>query len=127
MSELQADEVDRRVEAAEALSRLGPHAADAVHALGRLLSDLSASVRKMAALALGRIGPSSLTVLAELVAALEDAHSGVRYRVVVALSEILRDSPQGRAWLYQVQGTVAGEAAYLLAGVMEHINTRPAA
>lgn len=127
IAELQAGEVARRIEAAEALARLGHHAADAVPALGRLLLDPNASARKMAALALGRIGTPALTALPELVVALEDAHAGVRLRVVVALGEILQGAPHARAWLYQVQGYVAGEAAYLLASVLDSLTVRPAA
>jgi HEAT repeat protein len=127
VAELQASEVDRRIEAAEALARLGHHAADAVAPLARLLRDPNASARKMAALALGQIGSSALAALPDLVSALEDAHSGVRHRAVVALGEILFHAPHARAWLYQVQGTVAGEAAYLLAGVLDTLASRAAA
>jgi HEAT repeat protein len=127
VAELQAGEVGRRIEAAEALARYGQHAADAVIPLARLLQDPNASARKMAALALGQIGSPALGALPDLVAALEDAHSGVRHRVVVALGEILRQAPHARAWVYQVQGTVAGEAAYLLASVLDTLAARPAA
>lgn len=124
VSELQASDINRRLVAAEALSRLGHHAAEAVTPLMGLLRDPDASARKLAALALGRIGQPSVTALPDLVAALEDSHSGVRHRVVVALGEILTQAPHARAWLYQIQGNVAGEAAYLLADILTH---RPAA
>lgn len=118
VGELHAPEIDRRLIAAEALSRLGYLAADAVIPLARMLQDPNVAVRKLAALALGRIGKPAVKALPDLVAALEDSHSGVRHRVVVALSEILYADPEARVWFYQVQGTVAGEAAYLLADIL---------
>jgi HEAT repeat protein len=127
IAELQAGEVARRIEAAEALAHLGHHAAEAVPSLARLLLDPNASARKMAALALGRIGSHAIAALPDLVIALEDAHAGVRLRVVVALGELLQHAPHARSWLYQVQGTVSGEAAYLLASVLDNLTARPAA
>lgn len=124
VGELHAADVERRIAAAEALARYGRLAAEAVLPLARMLQDASPSARKLAALALGRIGQPAVVALPELVAALEDGHSGVRHRVVVALAEILAEAPHARAWLYQVQGTVAGEAAYLLGDLLDK---RPAA
>ncbi len=118
VSELHASEVDRRLIAAEALARFGRHAAEAVTPLAQMLQDPNASARKMAALALGRIGKPAVLALPELVAALDDGHSGVRHRVVVALHEILNEAPHARTWLYQIQGNVVGEAAYLLAEIL---------
>jgi len=77
-----------RVNAAEALGRIGPTAATAIAALQESLEDELAEVRRTAAEALGRMGPAAKAAVPSLTRALRDKEPDVRGPAARALGRI---------------------------------------
>jgi len=82
---LGADEAATRLQAARALSRMGPPASDAIPALVRALNDPDVRVRNQAARALGQIGSEAVPAIPALV--------DVLYEPVETETAIAADSP----------------------------------
>ena len=76
---LQAEELQSRVEAAEALSQLGEEAQPAAPALARATGDVSEEVREYAVSALEDLGPPDPAQIAEIVEQLQDTCEDVAY------------------------------------------------
>lgn len=77
-----------REQAAEALGKLGPAAADAVPALARAMSDQEPRVQYEALLALGRLGPAAAAAVPDLKAIVENPQSNLRLGAIEALGAI---------------------------------------
>jgi vesicle coat complex subunit len=100
-------DADVRRSAADALSNIGPAAADAVPALAEALKDQDTGVRRSAADALSNIGPAAADAVPALAEALKDQDTGVRRSAAYALSNI---------------GPAAAEAVQVLADALKNQN-----
>jgi len=90
---LSSPEADLRRRACEQLAAIEDGAEEEVEAIGRLLQDKSAPVRRAAGHALARLGtPESVP---ELIRALEDSDWQVRFHAAVALEAITACRPSG--------------------------------
>jgi HEAT repeat protein len=88
VDQLKSPDVTKRIEAFEALRRLGPQAKAAVLPLSEALRDPSPATRWRAAITLGCIGPEAKAAVRQLADALKDDYYPARYYVAFALGEI---------------------------------------
>ncbi|UCG63712.1 MAG: HEAT repeat domain-containing protein [Deltaproteobacteria bacterium] len=88
------NESEVRMNAAEALGRIGPDANEAGPALIEALSDSDYAVRYSAAEALGEIGYDTKEAIRALIKALGDPDSDVRWRAASALGSIGLDAKE---------------------------------
>lgn len=90
-----------RVQAIDALGRMGPGAKEAVKALTAQLNDKAPSVRAHAAFALQSIGPAAAEATESLIKAVSDPDAHVRRMAINALSHVQADPKLAMAALGQ--------------------------
>jgi len=79
---------DESKEALDALGALGPRAAPAAKALGKMLTHKEAKIRGQAAKILGGLGEAARPVVATLARALKDKNPAVRAKAIDALGQL---------------------------------------
>jgi HEAT repeat protein len=107
-----------RMEAVEALGKIGPRAALVVPAIANALRDEDLSVRRSAAKALGQIGAGARPAIPALTTALADPEKDVRVEAVKALCLIGDPSEGVLAALQKALGDADDEVANESAGAL---------
>src|SRR4051812_26894853 len=81
-----------RLQAVAQLGLLGPRAHRSAAALGEILDDPHAQIRRLTAVALSEMGPEARGAVPALIRALADPEISVRRRVIQALGDIGPDA-----------------------------------
>ena len=97
-----------RLQAVAQLGLLGPRAHRSAPALGDLLADPQAQIRRLAAVSLSEMGPEARAAVPALTRALADPEPAVRRRVIMALGDV---GPDARTAVPALVDLLAGKDA----------------